>query len=127
MRTLTHAAKARTYIKQIESGHIDSNLLRVANYIRIYPMSTKEDVIKGLNKKHQSVTAAISNLLDVGLLTPVGLKDSRDACFTVYKWEDNPERRIINRVKRHEEKFNRWLERGRNEFTDLAKENGIEL
>ena len=114
-------AKAQTWLEQLRTGAIKSNIVRVLKYIQdagiggtsIYEMRD------ALGMSHQSLTATISILADTGLLFEAGMFQRGSSWYTIYVFVANEDARREIADKRRREKFQQWLNRGVDEYTDL--------
>ena len=114
-------AKVETWLEQIRTGAIKSNIVRVLKHIQdagihgtsIYDMREK------LGMTHQSLTAVVSMLADEGLLFEAGVFQVKTSWYTIYVFVSNEDARKEIARKRKEEKFNQWLQRGIEEYKDF--------
>lgn len=114
-------AKVETWLEQIRTGAIKSNLARVLKHIQdagIHGTSIY-DMRETLGMSHQSLTATISQLADEGLLFEAGQFQVKTSWYTIYVYVSNEDARKEIAQKRRHEKFMQWLERGLNEYNDL--------
>jgi len=114
-------AKVETWLEQIRTGAIKSNIVRVLKHIQdagahgtsIYDMRDK------LGMTHQSLTAVVSMLADEGLLFEAGVFQVKTSWYTIYVYVSNAEARKEIAFKRKAEKFHQWLQRGCDEYLDF--------
>ena len=114
-------AKVETWLEQIRTGAIKSNIVRVLKHIQdagmhgtsIYTMREQ------LGMTHQSLTAVVSMLADEGLLFEAGVFQVKTSWYTIYVFVSNEDVRKEIAMKRKEEKFNQWLQRGIEEYKDF--------
>jgi hypothetical protein len=114
-------AKVETWLEQIRTGAIKSNLVRVLKHIQdagIHGTSIY-DMRETLGMSHQSLTATISQLADEGLLFEAGQFQVKTSWYTIYIYVSNENARKEIAQKRRQEKFMQWLERGLNEYDDM--------
>ena len=79
-------AKVETWLEQIRTGAIKSNLVRVLKHIQdagIHGTSIY-DMRETLGMSHQSLTATISQLADEGLLFEGGQFQVKTSWYTIY-------------------------------------------
>ena len=73
---------------------------------------------KALDMPHQTITARLCELLDLGLVVEVGERTENDTSFTVYRFvEDQEDQEFFSRL-RQSQKFKKWLKQGE-KFRDL--------
>ena len=114
-------AKVETWLEQLRTGAIKSNIVRVLKYIQdagiggtsIYEMR------KTLGMSHQSLTAVISIIADEGLVFEAGVFQVESSWYTIYMFVANEDSRKEIALNRKREKFMQWLERGLNEYHDM--------
>ena len=114
-------AKVETWLEQIRTGAIKSNLVRVLKHIQdagIHGTSIY-DMRETLGMSHQSLTATISQLADEGLLFEGGQFQVKTSWYTIYIYVSNEDARKEIAQKRRQEKFMQWIERGLNEYSDM--------
>lgn len=114
-------AKVETWLEQIRTGAIKSNLTRVLKHIQDAGMhgTSIYSMREELGMSHQSLTATISQLADEGLLFEAGQFQVKTSWYTIYIFVSNVDARKEIASKRKREKFEQWLERGLNEYDDL--------
>jgi len=111
-------AKTRTWIAQIESGKIESNKLKVLNYIKKNPTTNfkkpKTDIRTMCNKLgmvHQSLTSSLSNLEDMGLITVLGIIEDNSKYYSIFKYVDDEVEREKLMEARYKRKFQTWVKK----------------
>lgn len=119
----TSKAKRETYVKQVESGNLNSQTIRVLHYIRYNPLCDTDELRTKLEMAHQSVTAVISNLLDIGLITIVGETKKRDNIYSMYRYVHEPHLQEQCATERKKEKFKQWIRQGKETYGDLLTED----
>jgi transcription initiation factor IIE alpha subunit len=118
----TSQAKRETYVKQVESGNLNSQTIRVLHYVRYNPLCDTDELRTKLEMAHQSVTAVISNLLDLGLITIVGEISKRSQVYSVYRYVNEPHFQKQCATERKKEKFKTWIRQGKDTYGDLLSE-----
>lgn len=126
MKTIETSIKS--LMKQIESGKLKSDKAKILNYAYRGPF-TMVDVMDELHYTHPTASGRIADLLDLGLLRPMGTryighKDSEYNLYTLVTDKDT-QRRLQRERKR--EKYNQWKKRGMMQFGDFLEEDGISL
>jgi len=107
-------ANYKQYIENLNSGFIKSKTLKVLNYIKINPNSTIFEMRMNMNISHQTLTSAISNLMDVGLIeingqTKLGTPEKHYSIFVF----QSDESKILNNINKRElEKIKLWIAKG---------------
>jgi predicted DNA-binding transcriptional regulator len=113
-------AKVETWLEQLRTGAIKSNLVRVLAHIKSKDFGTTiYEMRKELGMSHQSLTATISMLADEGLLMDTGVIQRETSWYTIYIFVEHPNVRRELAEKRHREKFIQWVERGLKEYESL--------
>lgn len=114
-------AKVETWLEQIRTGAIKSNIVRVLKHIQDAGMhgTSIYDMREKLGMTHQSLTAVVSMLADEGLLFEAGVFQVKTSWYTIYVFVSNEDVRKEIAMKRKEEKFNQWLQRGIEEYKDF--------
>lgn len=115
----TSKAKRETYVKQVESGNLQSQTIRVLHYVRYTPLCDTDELRTKLQMAHQSVTAVISNLLDLGLITIVGEITKRKQMYSQYRYIHEPNLQEQCARERKKEKFKMWIRQGQDTYGDL--------
>jgi hypothetical protein len=113
-------AKVETWLEQLRTGAIKSNIVRVLAHIKSKDFGT--DILamrKSLGMSHQSLTAVISMLADEGLLMEAGIFQHESSWYTTYVFVEHPETRKELARKRKREKYVQWLNRGIEEYADI--------
>jgi predicted transcriptional regulator len=123
MSKTTSQAKRETFIEQLESGAIKTKTARVLSHIRSWRYSeqllTTEDLRNHLHYSHQTLTAILSNLLDLGMIKITGTVRTPGGTFSSYEYVINKEEQIKLERERKAEKYEQWLKRGLEDFNDL--------
>ena len=118
----TSEAKRITYMKQIESGNLNTKTLTVLNTIKKYGDNFRCDthsLREELKMPHQSLTAIISNLLDIGIIRISNLVKINGQVYSQYKYVGDFEQQKELEKQRKIEKYGYWLKQGINEYLDL--------
>lgn len=112
-------AKQKTWIEQLQSGKYETRLIRVLNYIKQKSLASQyavdtdiRSIGKNLNVVHQSLTATLSNLQDVGLIKVIGQIECDGSHLSVFCFVQNEDERNCLMWERYNEKFNNWLKQG---------------
>lgn len=111
--------KIEALLKQIHSGKRMSDNARILDYIMKHPFTTTSEVEIKLNMLHQTASARISDLLDIGVIEEKGKKESARSSFTYLKYQPNPSKQIENALKRKKEKYSHWLKKGLTHFKEF--------
>jgi hypothetical protein len=122
----TSQAKRETYVKQIESGNLNTQTSRVLHYIRYNPLCDTDELRTKLEMPHQSLTAIVSNLLDIGVIAIVGEIGKRNQVYSVYRYIHEPHLQRMAEKERQEQKFKLWIKQGINMYGELMTESLIE-
>jgi len=111
-------ASIETYIKQLQTGAVQNNeekIYRAINENAGITINTLRQTMA-----HQTVTATVSSLQDLGVVYVNGIERTEESSFSKLYIESDPEKIRKNRKDRKSEKFRRWLKRGEeyHEFLD---------
>lgn len=112
-------AKIEALLKQIHSGKRLSDKARILEFIMKHPYCTTIDVEVKLNMLHQTSSARISDLLDLGVIEERGTKATATSSFTYLKFQPSYLKQVLNAKKRKKEKYNHWLSKGLNDFKEF--------
>jgi hypothetical protein len=124
------SASVETWLEQIRSGNIEHNTAKVLNYISErskYEKVTIDNLKKDLKMLHPTATSCITALLDNGLIQETGKikkafiteSRSRVITYTTFTSVESVEIRNILIKCRRLQKFNDWIKRGINDFSDF--------
>jgi hypothetical protein len=122
-------AKIQTLLKQVSSGNFNSQSSKILRYVGSNDKCTIDMMRKDLKLAHQSLTARISDLEDLGVLYVEGITSTKGIFYSLYRYENNPVKRKSRAKERAELKFRAWKKRGLNEFLEFLKsdEDFLEL
>lgn len=113
---MDRSAKIQTYMLAIQSGAIRGNQMEVLDFIYRNHGATILQMRVELSMAHQSLTPAISNLLDLGLIREIGAEKVNDSVYSKYEFVPNSEEQDILAEDRHKTKFKQWCKQGLKEF-----------
>jgi phage pi2 protein 07 len=127
-------AKTKTLLRNIENGHIKSSLSKVLFAIKSQKINhwSTYGLRERLQISHQTLTSALSNLCDEGLIKESGQVTYGENTYSKWEFvEDEIERAKLQHERLHG-KYILWLESAKKfqDFmvtTDLAKNIGNEL
>ena len=112
MTKVISSAKRETYIENLRMGVIKSKTMEILNFVKDNPNCNTDNIRVGLSMAHQTATAIISNLLDIGIIKIVGETKSKNSTYSNYLFvEDYREQDRLEKA-RHLAKFKIWLEHG---------------
>lgn len=111
-------ASIETLLVQLNSSKIKTSKARVYRYIRRNPYCTKDDIIRDLNMPHQTTTARLSDLLDLGVIEAIGSVGKVTGMVSMLMVQKDKEKIKKNADSRRMEKYQRWLKAGE-QFNDL--------
>lgn len=115
--------KIQALLKQIHSGKRMSDNARILDYVMKHPYCTTSDVEIKLNMLHQTASARISDLLDMGVIEERGKKETAKSSFTYLKYQSSALKQIINAKKRKQDKYKNWLNKGMTQFSEFINPN----
>ena len=111
--------RIKALLDQIHSGKLQSDMARVLHHIKNYPYTTLTELERKLNMKHQTASARVSNLLDLGLIEEQGTKKSLHSFQTYFKFQPSSLKQIHNARKRKKQKYEHWLKKGLSQFEEF--------
>jgi len=99
-------ASYKTFMHQLATGKIETDKTRLYNYILKFPKLTLNEIRINLNMKHQTVSARLSDLLDIGVVCVTGTKERKnetrlnmDSILEIEENESNIQANFENRQK----------------------------
>lgn len=119
---MTSQAKRETYLKNLDSGMINTKTMQVLHFIRGYEYSSicnTYDMRQFLKMPHQTLTAIISNLLDLGAIRISEEVKKGNNSYSSYRFVPDIQDQIRISNQRKKEKFDIWLKQGVNEYSEL--------
>jgi len=107
-------ANYKQYIENLNSGFIKSKTLKVLNYVKQNPQCTIYEMRMKMNISHQTLTSAISNLMDLGLIeingqTKLGTPKKH---YSTFIFQSDESKIIYNIHQREHEKIKLWISKG---------------
>lgn len=112
-------AKIKTYLQQLSEGNIRGNQMECLDFIYRNHGTTIHEMRTALCMSHQSLTPAISNLLDSGLIYEIGDVKIKDSTYSKYSFEPDSAKQDELAEFRKEDKYKQWVKHGLKEFSDL--------
>ena len=112
-------ASIETYLIGLNSDKTTTDASRVYRYVKRNPNCTKNYVIKHLGLSHQTVTARLSDLLDMGVIEIVGTQALISSTVSLFKIQENMPKIINNAYERRKTKFTNWKKKGLNTFKEM--------
>ncbi len=110
-------ASNQTYIEQLQSGKIETDKGWIYASLTVRA-STKYTLMTDLELPHQTVTARLSELQDLGVVYVLRtIKTTDNKTLSVFAVTTNPERIKLNAGIRKQEKFKKWLKYGEKNFS----------
>ena len=121
---MTISAKTQTLMRNLESGLIKNNTDKILKLIFQYnDVGINTDELRNHKFAHQTLTSALSNLLDVGLIKIVAIQKVRKNVYSVYKYVCDLDERKELVKQRNSDKLNRWFNKGLSEHKEFLSEN----
>lgn len=111
-------ASLETFLRQVNSLKSKTDKVRVYRYILKNPNCTKNDLIRDLNMPHQTVTARLSDLLDLGVVEITGTQNKVTGCVSLLQIQFDENKIDSNAKERRLKKFKAWQKKGE-QFSDL--------
>ena len=97
-------------MENLKMGVLKSKTMQILNFIKDNKNCNTDDIRIGLNMAHQTATAIISNLLDIGIIKIVGETKVKNSTYSNYLFvEDYREQDRLQKA-RHLAKFKIWIE-----------------
>lgn len=100
--------KIQALLDQIRSGKMQTHKAWILNYIMRNPGATKVQIGKELRIPHQTVTARLSDLEDMGLIEAKGEYQP----YSKFYYIEDPQGQKLHRAKRAAEKLEAWAKKG---------------
>jgi hypothetical protein len=118
MTQVISSAKRETYIENLKMGVIKSKTMEILNFVKDNPNCNTDDIRVGLSMAHQTATAIISNLLDIGIIKIIGDTKIKNSTYSNYMFvEDYNEQNRLEKA-RHLAKFKLWMEQGLSNYKE---------
>lgn len=113
-------SKSENWIKQLNNGFIKSKTMIVLDYISKNP-STNLHVIRNalILISHQTITSAISNLMDEGVVKITGEVEINDTPYSTCSFVADVEEQFWLKKQRAEEKYLGWVKQGLNDHIEF--------
>ena len=112
-------AKRETYLANLKNGNINSKTMRILHFIKQKPFVNTDEIRNILEISHQSATAIISVLLDVGVIKIVGESKINDNTYSKYLFVSEYQEQYNLSEMRIKEKYSIWLQQGISKFREL--------
>lgn len=112
-------AKRETYLANLKNGNINSKTMRILYFIKQRPFVNTDEIRNLLEISHQSATAIISVLLDIGVIKIVGETKINDNSYSKYLFVSDYQEQYNLSEMRIKEKYSIWLQQGISKFREL--------
>lgn len=110
-------ASAETFLLQMKSGKPRGDKERIFTFIKRHPGVTKDDIIRELKISHQTATARLSDLFDLGIVEVVATQTLISSQLSVLRVQTNLQAARVNAKNRFNDKRKKWIKAGeRNGF-----------
>lgn len=113
--------KINALLDQIKSGKMENDKARVLDFIQKNPHATIQDIEINLNLYHETASARVSDLQDLGVV-----EVSKTERYSHLIYQDNPKKQKVNAFLRKKEKFDRWKKRAK-KFEGLLTDNQMDF
>lgn len=121
---MERSAKIQTYMLALQNGSIRGNVMEVLDFVyRNHGASILQMRVE-LNIAHQSLTPAVSNLLDLGLIREIGTERVNDSVYSKYEFVPDAEDQDTLAKAREWVKFKNWIRHGLDNYNHLIT-NGL--
>lgn len=122
---MERSAKIQTYMLALQNGSIRGNVMEVLDFVyRNHGASILQMRVE-LNIAHQSLTPAVSNLLDIGLIREIGTERVNDSVYSKYEFVPDAEEQNKLSDERRRLKFKNWLKIGLKEYENIISHDLI--
>ena len=120
-------AKTKTWIAQVESGNLKTNMAIVLDHIMKRNNNGLDSDIYNMRNQlklpHQTLTGTMSLLADEGLIVEIGQMQIEGSTYTRWAYVTDETKRKIISHNRLVDKFNQWVKRGVEEYAYLMSDN----
>ena len=103
----------------LQNGSIRGNVMEVLDFVYRNRGASILEMRVELNIAHQSLTPAVSNLLDLGLIREIGTERVNDSVYSKYEFVPNAEEQNTLAKAREFNKFKSWVKQGLKEYDHL--------
>jgi predicted DNA-binding transcriptional regulator len=100
--------KIKALLNQISSGKLKTDMARVLYYIKTHPYTTLPEIERKLFLKHETASARVSDLLDIGIIEEQGVKKTVLGHYTYFKFQPDIRAQEANSAERKFQKFKIW-------------------
>ena len=111
--------RIQALLHQVHSGKLQTDMARILHHIKKHPYTTLSELKRKLNMKHQTASARVSDLLDMGLIEEKDTKKSHHSFETYFTYQSDIRKQEHNAKKRKKTKYQHWLKKGLSQFEDL--------
>jgi len=126
MSKLTKQMQVDALLGQVLSGKLDEDKAKIINYLRLMPCSTAIDINKNIFINLRTVSGRLSDLLDLGCIKDVGHKVHDGSKSSTFIYVSNPEEQKALRKEREQERYIRWLKKGK-DFISIMQPLTVDL
>lgn len=120
-------AKIKALEEQKKSGKMLSDKQKILKYAMEKKHFFLPEVIKDLKILHKTATGRLSDLEDIGVLTKSNrLKTKYSGKYSCYTYISSPIKQIQLAHERKMKKFNQWMKKGKNDFSELITKTTFE-
>lgn len=113
-------ASVKNWLRLMGTGELENKAVRILDYIKAHPGTDIDTMRVQLDMPHQTITALISNLMDVGLVKFQGeRRKTNDNLYSILFFVESQFERDQLKEKRLKEKFNLWIDKGLSDYTSL--------
>jgi predicted DNA-binding transcriptional regulator len=116
---MERSAKIQTYMLALQNGSIRGNVMEVLDFVYKNHGASILQMRVELNIAHQSLTPAVSNLLDLGLIREIGTERVNDSVYSRYEFVPDAEEQDTLAKVREFNKFRNWIKQGLKEYDHL--------
>lgn len=119
MSTTKSEAKVENWIKNLQNGNLKSKGIQILAFIQDNPKCTLEVIRDRTSLSHQTITSAISNFMDEGIVKFVGKEESKNGIYSLYEYVSDLSEIYALKEQRNKEKMHHWAKYGLDRFYSL--------
>jgi len=105
-------SSVETFLSQVNSGKSKKDAVRIYRFIKRHPNCHKDTLIKELKIPHQTVTARLSGLIDLGVVEYIGVYKMITGSVSLLRIQEDVTKIKLNAAKREQSAYQKWLKKG---------------
>ena len=119
MSTTESDAKIQSWIKNLQNGNLKSKKIQILAFVKENPRCTLEVIRDRTGISHQTITSAISNFMDEGIIKFVGKEESKNGIYSLCEYVTDLSEIYALKEQRNKEKMFHWAKYGLDRFYSL--------